>query len=55
MFVGAKKSRVWAVMDRNRDKVAAEIKDFGPCPELDVQNGVAFPRTGFFKSPNANG
>ncbi len=30
LFVGTKKSKVWSVMDRNRDKVADEVKEFAP-------------------------
>ncbi|WP_299848366.1 PQQ-dependent sugar dehydrogenase [uncultured Roseovarius sp.] len=47
LFVGTKKSKVWAVMDRNRDRVADEVKDFAPSLEFDVPNGVAFTKDGF--------
>lgn len=47
LFVGTKKSKVWAVMDRDRDRVADEVKDFAPSLELDVPNGVAFSKDGF--------
>jgi len=47
LFVGTKKSKVWAVMDRNRDRVADEVKDFAPSLEFDVPNGVAFSKDGF--------
>ena len=47
LFVGTKKDKVWTVMDRNRDKVADEVKDFAPSLELDVPNGVAFSKDGF--------
>ncbi|MEM9060427.1 MAG: PQQ-dependent sugar dehydrogenase [Pseudomonadota bacterium] len=47
LFVGTKKTKVWAVMDRNRDKVADEVKDFAPSVEMDVPNGVAFTKDGF--------
>ncbi|MEM7544474.1 MAG: PQQ-dependent sugar dehydrogenase [Pseudomonadota bacterium] len=47
LFVGTKKSKVWAVLDRNRDKVADEVKDFAPSLELDVPNGLAFSKDGF--------
>ena len=36
LFVGTKKNKVWAVMDRNRDRVADEVKDFAPSLEFDV-------------------
>ena len=35
-------------MDRNRDRVADEVKDFAPSLEFDVPNGVAFSKDGFF-------
>ena len=47
LFVGTKKSKVWAVMDRNRDRIADEVKDFAPSLEFDVPNGVAFTKDGF--------
>lgn len=47
LFVGTKKSKVWTVMDRNRDFVADEVKDFAPSLEFDVPNGPAFTKDGF--------
>lgn len=47
LFVGTKKNKVWAVMDRDRNKVADEVKDFAPSLEFDVPNGVAFSKDGF--------
>ncbi len=47
LFVGTKKKKVWAVMDRNRDRVADEVKDFAPSLEMDIPNGVAFTKDGF--------
>ena len=47
LFVGTKKDKVWTVMDRNRDRVADEVKDFAPSLEFDVPNGVAFSKDGF--------
>ena len=47
LFVGTKKSKVWAVMDRDRDMVADEVKDFAPSLEFDVPNGLAFTKDGF--------
>jgi hypothetical protein len=29
-FVGTRKDKVWAVTDRNKDRVADEVKDFAP-------------------------
>lgn len=47
LFVGTKKTKVWSVMDRDRDRVADEVKDFAPSLEFDVPNGVAFSKDGF--------
>ncbi|MFT6105228.1 MAG: glucose/arabinose dehydrogenase [Paracoccaceae bacterium] len=47
LFVGTKKTKVWAVMDRDRNRVADEVKDFAPSLEFDVPNGVAFSKDGF--------
>ena len=47
LSVGTKKSKVWAVMDRNRDRVADEVKDFAPSLEFDIPNGVTFTKDGF--------
>ncbi|MFK7892336.1 MAG: sorbosone dehydrogenase family protein [Granulosicoccus sp.] len=47
LFVGTKKNKVWAVMDRDRDRVADEVKDFAPSLEFDIPNGVTFSKDGF--------
>ena len=47
LFVGTKKSKVWSVMDRNRDRVADEVKEFAPSVEFDIPNGVTFSKDGF--------
>ena len=47
LFVGTKKTKVWTVMDRDRDFVADEVKDFAPSLEFDVPNGAAFSKDGF--------
>lgn len=47
LIVGTKKTKVWAVMDRDRDNVADEVKDFAPSLEFDVPNGVAWSKDGF--------
>ncbi|MEP4194766.1 MAG: PQQ-dependent sugar dehydrogenase [Aliishimia sp.] len=47
LFVGTKKTKVWSVMDRDRNRVADEVKDFAPSLEFDVPNGVAFTKDGF--------
>lgn len=47
LIVGTKKSKVWAVMDRDRNNVADEVKDFAPSLEFDVPNGVVWSKDGF--------
>ena len=47
LIVGTKKSKVWAVMDRDRDDVADEVKDFAPSLEFNVPNGVVWSDDGF--------
>ena len=47
LFVGTKKDKLWSVMDRDRDRVADEVKDFAPSLTFDVPNGVAFSKDGF--------
>jgi glucose/arabinose dehydrogenase len=47
VFVGTRKSRVWAVTDRNKTRVADEVKVFAPSVEMKVPNGVCFSPDGF--------
>lgn len=47
LIVGTKKSKVWAVMDRDRDDVADEVKDFAPSLEFTIPNGVVWSNDGF--------
>jgi glucose/arabinose dehydrogenase len=46
-FVGTRKSKVWAVTDRDKDRVADEVKEFAPSIEFKIPNGVCFSRDGF--------
>lgn len=46
-FVGTRKDKVWAVTDRNKDRVADEVKDFAPSLKFAVPNGVCFSKDGF--------
>ncbi|MEL6299709.1 MAG: PQQ-dependent sugar dehydrogenase [Pseudomonadota bacterium] len=46
-FVGTKKTKVWAVTDRNKDRIADEVKDFAPSLTFTVPNGVCFSKDGF--------
>lgn len=47
VFVGTRKSRVWAVTDRTRSRVADEVKVFAPSIDFRVPNGVCFTPDGF--------
>lgn len=46
-FVGTRKSKVWAVTDRDKDRVADEVKEFAPSIDFKIPNGVCFSRDGF--------
>lgn len=46
-FVGTRKTDVWAVTDRNKDRVADEVKRFAPSLDLMIPNGPCFSRDGF--------
>ncbi|WP_245297142.1 MULTISPECIES: PQQ-dependent sugar dehydrogenase [Rhodomicrobium] len=45
-FVGTRKNKVWAVTDRNKDRVADEVKDFAPSIDFTIPNGVCFSKDG---------
>ena len=47
LFVGTRKTMVWAVTDRNGDNVADEVKSFAPSLNFKVPNGVCWTRDGF--------
>ena len=46
-FVGTRKDAVWAVTDRNKDRVADEVKRFAPSITFAIPNGVCFSKDGF--------
>jgi glucose/arabinose dehydrogenase len=46
-FVGTRKNKVWAVTDRDKDRVADEVKEFAPSIDFVIPNGVCFSRDGF--------
>ncbi|MBJ3777583.1 PQQ-dependent sugar dehydrogenase [Acuticoccus mangrovi] len=46
-FVGTRKTKVWAVTDRDKDRVADEVKDFAPSLEFVIPNGPCFSPDGF--------
>ncbi|TGD60293.1 sorbosone dehydrogenase [Tabrizicola sp. WMC-M-20] len=47
LFAGTRKDKVWSIVDRNRDRVADEVKDFAPSVTFDIPNGPCFSRDGF--------
>lgn len=46
-FVGTRKSKVYAVTDRDKDRVADEVKEFAPSIPFMIPNGVCFSKDGF--------
>jgi glucose/arabinose dehydrogenase len=47
LFVGTRKTTLWAVTDRNSDGVADEVKPFAPSLNFKQPNGVCWTRDGF--------
>lgn len=47
VFVGTRKNRVYAVTDRDKDRVADEVKVFAPSVDFKIPNGVCFSPDGF--------
>ncbi|MEM6972979.1 MAG: PQQ-dependent sugar dehydrogenase [Pseudomonadota bacterium] len=47
VFVGTRKTDVWVVTDRDKDRVADEVKSFAPSISFDIPNGVCFSPDGF--------
>ncbi|MDX1606231.1 MAG: PQQ-dependent sugar dehydrogenase [Candidatus Competibacterales bacterium] len=47
VFTGTRKTKVWAVTDRDKDRVADEVKEFAPGLDFNVPNGVCFTQDGF--------
>jgi glucose/arabinose dehydrogenase len=47
LFVGTRKSAVWAVTNRNSGDAATEVKQFAPSLKFHQPNGVCWTRDGF--------
>lgn len=45
-FVGTRKTKIWSVTDRNKDRVADEVKDFAPSIDFAIPNGPCFSPDG---------
>jgi len=46
-FVGTRKTEVWSVTDRDKDRVADEVKNFAPSISKVIPNGPCFSPDGF--------
>jgi glucose/arabinose dehydrogenase len=46
VFVGTRKNNVYVVTDRDKDRVADEVKQFAPSVSFKIPNGVCFSRDG---------
>jgi glucose/arabinose dehydrogenase len=53
-FVGTRKTEVWAVTDRNKDRVADEVKNFAPSLAKAIPNGLCFSPDGLLYSVEQN-
>lgn len=47
VFAGTRKDKVWSIVDRDRNRVADQVKDFAPSITFDIPNGPCFSRDGF--------
>ncbi|TFF27326.1 sorbosone dehydrogenase [Jiella endophytica] len=47
VFVGTRKQNVWVVTDRNKDRMADEVKQLAPSIDFTIPNGVCFSKDGF--------
>ncbi|MEO1533735.1 MAG: PQQ-dependent sugar dehydrogenase, partial [Pseudomonadota bacterium] len=53
-FVGTRKTEVWAVTDRDKDRVADEVKNFAPSIDKAIPNAVCFSPDGFLYTVERN-
>jgi glucose/arabinose dehydrogenase len=47
VFAGTRKDKVWSIVDRDRNRVADQVKDFAPSITFDIPNGPCFSKDGF--------
>lgn len=47
VWIGTKKSKVWAATDRDMDNVADTVEEFSPSVRFDLPNGVCYSPDGF--------
>ena len=46
-FVGTRKEKAWVITDRDKDRVADEVKRLAPSIPMAIPNGVCFSKDGF--------
>ena len=54
LFVGTRKTTVWAVTNRNNGDAATEVKAFAPSIKFSNPNGVCFTKDGFLVVAESN-
>ena len=54
VFAGTRKTTVWAITDRNGDRIADEVKPFAPSIKFSNPNGVCFTKDGFLIVAESN-
>ena len=54
LFVGTRKTNVWAVTNRNNGDAATEVKQFAPSIKFSNPNGVCFTKDGFLIVAESN-
>lgn len=47
VWIGTKKSKVWAATDRDMDNVADTVEEFSPSVKFNIPNGVCYSADGF--------
>ncbi len=47
VWIGTKKSKIWAATDRDLDNVADTVEEFSPSVKFDLPNGVCYSPDGF--------
>lgn len=47
VWVGTRKTKVWAATDRDLDNVADTVEEFSPSVQFDIPNGVCYSPDGF--------
>lgn len=47
VWIGTKKTKVWAATDRDMDNIADTVEEFSPSVKFDIPNGVCYSPDGF--------